>query len=358
MLTCDGHIVCNRDRWTVIRISEHSDLAVAHNDGHGAVTLPASYAREHVRLGYAATEPGNQSDTETASITLATLATTARGLYVAMTRGQQENVVLVVTDSHDLDDARVVLETILATDRADIPATTQRRHLAQQDRQPALQPKCAIPDWFDDLRDGAAAAWIDATDALERSEAKRAQLQQAITAANERLAAANHTCEPYDAVVVCPREEVTVATESRRVAHVLLSESGLRHRRSRRANLAAAEARLSVAERELADATEHAEPTNRERARAQRDLSAAHDALRTEDMWDRWNYHPEGLREAETRIDALDTWRQWARGHPVDREQLADTVEALSHSPEAAADGTLALANVVRHWADRDNIWP
>ena len=70
--TSDGHIVCNRDLWTVTGISEHGDLAVTHNDGHGTVTLPAGYASEHVRLGYAATEPGNQSDTEAASITLAT----------------------------------------------------------------------------------------------------------------------------------------------------------------------------------------------------------------------------------------------------------------------------------------------
>jgi hypothetical protein len=73
-------------------------------------------------------------------------------------------------------------------------------------------------------------------------------------------------------------------------------------------------------------------------------------------MWDRWNYHPERLRDAETRIDALDTWKQWAQGHPVDREELAASVEALSHSPEAAIDGTLALANVVRQWAHQNNI--
>ena len=42
------------------------DLTVTRIDGHGTVTLPAGYVAEHVQLGYAATEPGNQSDTVTA----------------------------------------------------------------------------------------------------------------------------------------------------------------------------------------------------------------------------------------------------------------------------------------------------
>ncbi len=329
---------------------------MTHNDGHGGVTLPARYASEHVRLGYAATEPGNQSDTETVSVTLATSATTARGLYVAMTRGQQENLVLVVTDSHDLDEARDVLETILATDRADVPATTQRRELAKQDRQPALQPRCSIPDWFDELRNSAADGFADAADACERSEANRAQLQHAVTVAEQRVASANEACRPFDEAVNAASETVAAAKEARRAAHVCLSESGLRHRRARRADLATADERLGLAEQKLADANQQAVPTNRERADARRDLSAARDALSTEHMWDRWNYYPERLDAAEVRLDALDTWKQWAKGHHLGGDQLADTVEALSRGPEAAADGSLALANVVRHWANQNNI--
>jgi hypothetical protein len=73
-------------------------------------------------------------------------------------------------------------------------------------------------------------------------------------------------------------------------------------------------------------------------------------------MWDRWNYYPERLDTAEVRLDALDTWKQWAQGHHLGRDQLADTVDTLSHSPEAATDGTLALANVVWQWADQNHI--
>lgn len=57
-----------------------------------ALTITAQARRmfEMTSLTVAATEPGNQSDTATRSLTLATAATTARGLYVAATRGRDD----------------------------------------------------------------------------------------------------------------------------------------------------------------------------------------------------------------------------------------------------------------------------
>ena len=50
---------------SVGRHSAHRDasLTASHPAGHGVVTRPADYVQEHVRLGYAATEHGNQADT-------------------------------------------------------------------------------------------------------------------------------------------------------------------------------------------------------------------------------------------------------------------------------------------------------
>jgi hypothetical protein len=136
---------------------------VTRIDGHGTVTLPAGYVAEHVQLGYAATEPGNQSDTTTASITLATNATTCRGLYVGMTRGRQRNDVHVVTDTHNPGDAIDVLEQILGSDRADTPAIRTRRELATQPPPaPKLEPRCEIPDWVNDLEHDAQQRAADA----------------------------------------------------------------------------------------------------------------------------------------------------------------------------------------------------
>ena len=155
--TTTGEPVRNRELWTVTGVGDDGGLTVSSHLGSGAVTLPVDYVGEHVRLGYAATEHGNQSDTVTIGVELATAATTRRGLYVAVTRGEQENLILVVTDGRDLDQARDILEGVVASDRADIPATTQRRELADTDRaphrhQPALQPRCEIPAWFEPLR--------------------------------------------------------------------------------------------------------------------------------------------------------------------------------------------------------------
>ena len=150
--TSTGDTVRNRDYWTVNAITPDGGLAVTRIDGHGTVTLPNGYVAEHVQLGYAATEPGNQSETMDRSITLASGATTCQGLYVGATRGRDENMIHVVTETHDLGEAVDVLERILTIDRTDLPAIATRRELAATvPPTPVLVPRCQIPDWFNDL---------------------------------------------------------------------------------------------------------------------------------------------------------------------------------------------------------------
>ena len=134
LTTTTGEPVRNRELWTVTATNTDGSLTVSHHGGHGHVTLPADYVRAHVRLGYAATEHGWQSDTVDTAIALTSPATTRRGLYVAATRASDENVICVITDSDDVAEARDVLEGIVALDRADVPAVTQRHTLAQQAR--------------------------------------------------------------------------------------------------------------------------------------------------------------------------------------------------------------------------------
>src|SRR5690606_36417830 len=153
----------NRDYWTINAIEPTGDLTVTRIDGHGTITLPHTYVTEHVQLGYAATEPGNQSDTATGSITLATPPTTCRGLYVAITRGRATNLVCAVTDTHDINDDIDILDHILATDRADHPATRTRQELAAAVPTTSLQPRCEIPDWFTRLHRTARTELAEAT---------------------------------------------------------------------------------------------------------------------------------------------------------------------------------------------------
>ena len=85
--TTVGEPVRNRERWTVTATDtvEEGDVTVTRLDGHGTITLPRDYVRQHMQLAYATTEPGAQGDTSQRSLTLATNATTRRGLYMAMT---------------------------------------------------------------------------------------------------------------------------------------------------------------------------------------------------------------------------------------------------------------------------------
>ncbi|MGH9286721.1 MAG: MobF family relaxase [Acidimicrobiales bacterium] len=133
-----GEPVRNRDLWSVVGVRRDGSLTVSHHNGHGQVTLPANYVRAHVRLGYAATGHGYEGDTVDVSLGVVTAATSHRGLYVAATRGRDENQVLVVADG--AEHARDVLEQVLANDRADIPAIAQRRHLAAQIPGPRRRP--------------------------------------------------------------------------------------------------------------------------------------------------------------------------------------------------------------------------
>ena len=90
LTTMIGDTVRNRDRWTVTSTHPDHTITVTPIKGHGAIRLPADYIREHVRLGYAATEHGNQGTTVDIAYQLIDAATTNRGLYVGATRGRMQ----------------------------------------------------------------------------------------------------------------------------------------------------------------------------------------------------------------------------------------------------------------------------
>ena len=75
--------VRNRELWTVTGVGDDGALTVSSHLASGTATLPVDYVREDVRLGYAATEHGNQSDTVTTGVELATAVTSRRGPYVS-----------------------------------------------------------------------------------------------------------------------------------------------------------------------------------------------------------------------------------------------------------------------------------
>jgi conjugative relaxase-like TrwC/TraI family protein len=218
-----GEPIRNRDRWTVTAVAHDGSLTVSHEHGHGRVTLPAGYVRQHVRLGYAVTAHGHQGDTVDISLTVVTPATTHRSLYVGATRGRQENRLLVVTDDADL--AHDVLEEVLTNDRADTPAVAQRRHLARQ------EPR----SYTRDAEEALATARREAAEAVGRAEPFLLPLREA----EQMVQQAEH--------------EVNAG---RRV----LADAPIWRRRTLTRSAAEASARLADARRQLSAAQEVAAP--------------------------------------------------------------------------------------------------
>ena len=237
----------NRERWTITDTYPNGEITVTRLDGHGTITLPADYVRQHIQLAYATTEHGAQGDTADRSITLATTATTGRGLYVGMTRGRDENHVLVVTDTPDLAEAISILEAAIAIDRADIPATTHRRLLAETAPRSGPQPRVQIPDWFDEFRATAEEQRRAAQHALDERNAERAADERRVAEASRDLPAAEAAHAPFNERVVAAKGAVSESQSALWNAEFELRKSGRLHRRSARSDVEAATDVLAAA---------------------------------------------------------------------------------------------------------------
>jgi hypothetical protein len=98
LVTTGGGWVRNGDRWTIHAVHDDGSITVDDAAGRGRLRLPAEYVDEHVSLGYAVTIHKAQGVTVDHALVLADDATSAEGLYVAMTRGRTSNTALVCTD--------------------------------------------------------------------------------------------------------------------------------------------------------------------------------------------------------------------------------------------------------------------
>jgi hypothetical protein len=283
IVSTEGEPVRNRELWHVTAVSTDGSLTVSALHGRGVAVLPADYTREHLRLGYAATEHGYQGDTVTVGIELASVATTRRGLYSGATRGTDENHILVVTESDDLAEARDVLERVLACERADVPATAQRRELAQLDRAPKTarpsEPRCEMPHWFDDLRARVRHDLLQAEPESAKWEAERAERAKHLAEAEAAVRNLDRAAAPSD-----PR---------------------------------VAEARTKLRELRHSD--------------------------RVDQVFDRWVNPVDRTIELRTLHGAFDDWNRWASGQDVPEQHLAAAFAALSTTSRPGC-GALAAA--------------
>ncbi len=351
--TTTGEPVRNRELWTVTGVGSDGGLTVSSHLASGTVTLPVDYVGDHVRLGYAATEHGNQSDTVTIGVELATAATSRRGLYVGVTRGEQENLILVVTDDRNLDQARDILEGAVASDRVDIPATTQRRELAGTDRaphrhQPTLQPRCEIPEWFEPLRTRVGDDLAQAQAGAAADTRRIAELQADLVAATRRLAEANQACDPYRPALSAAYNAVQTARQQWWDANNRERHAGKgRHRRAAHRDVEQSKRTLDDALAQQQHVEEIAKPATTLRDQATAELRSLEIIVSPTQQLIELSDHAGRARWLCDLDEALGDWQQWATGRTVPPARLAQARSILEDHITPDNPAWAALANVV-----------
>ncbi|MEO8695678.1 MAG: AAA family ATPase, partial [Acidimicrobiales bacterium] len=149
VVTDRGHPVHNRDRWVIEQL--HRDRSLTVSGSHGRVRLPSGYVASDVELGYAQTAHGAQGRTVDRSLTLIDGPVDARGIYVPMTRGRDNNTAYVAVEPGQT--ARDVLAAGLSRDWIDRPALDVLRKQPQQlpEQSTLLSPQ-TLRDLWDEQR--------------------------------------------------------------------------------------------------------------------------------------------------------------------------------------------------------------
>ena len=135
------HRVKNGDLWTVEHVHTDGGMTVAHTTSGYRVDLPGDYAAAHVEHGYASTVYRSQGVTVDEAFVLPTASMDRQGLYVALTRGRENNRAYVANDQVPDPDshleqlpspsARSMLESIIARDGQPQSAHTALSHATQ-----------------------------------------------------------------------------------------------------------------------------------------------------------------------------------------------------------------------------------
>src|SRR5699024_4321822 len=121
--------VANRESFRVVQVHSDGGLILAGEDQrHHHIT--ADYVRNHIHLGYAVTDYGNQGTTVDHGSVLLESSMSGGGVYVGATRGREDNTIHIVAD--DTEDAKAQFITTMTRDRADRGLDQARADLAAQ----------------------------------------------------------------------------------------------------------------------------------------------------------------------------------------------------------------------------------
>ena len=177
--------VKNGDRFVVTATGKDATLTLRRLGGSGEVVLPAAYVAEHVELGYATSCHRAQGQTVDTAHVLVSPAISRELLYVAATRGREENRLYVET-AFDPDPetghaaltprqaAREVLRDVLRNAGAEVSA---HEALAAAGRQ--SEDLVGLAAEYETLAQAAAAPRVVAMLGARRARAGRARPRRA-----------------------------------------------------------------------------------------------------------------------------------------------------------------------------------
>jgi hypothetical protein len=331
IVTTTGEPVRNRETWTVTATNPDGSLTLDRRAGPGTVVVPVGYVREHVRLGYAATEHGWQADTVEQLHRFQHRWEANASLRL---RGGDPSAI----DHYELHDR--------------IHAGTFHAHVEE------------IADrWVDLTAEGRSVGIVASTnehvDHLNRAVQFTRHLEGQLGSPSTPIAA-DEIAFVGD-VVMTRRNDRRLATDTAparsgldeaeraaRDAELALHASERRldaaprlHRRGRRHERDQAADRLTDAREHLAEVAVRTAPdvSRYEQAVTERNAAdkAAH-GLRIDAILEQWSVDEPTARQ---RVEALETWRSWADGKPVGTDQLVHTAEVLADLPDSSIAGLL-----------------
>src|SRR5699024_12346759 len=99
--------VANRESFRVIQVHSDGGLILAGEDQRHHHITPA-YVRDHIHLGYAVTDYGNQGTTVDHGSVLLESSMSGGGVYVGATRGREDKTIHIVADDLEEDKAQVI----------------------------------------------------------------------------------------------------------------------------------------------------------------------------------------------------------------------------------------------------------
>ncbi len=127
--TDSDQMVRNGATWTITAI--HPNATLTATGDHGTIRLPGTYVADHVQLAYARTINSAQGRTVEPCLVYNEGALGLRALYVALSRGCQENHIYFATTGTET--GRDLFTQSVLSDRIDQPAHLRRAELVGQE---------------------------------------------------------------------------------------------------------------------------------------------------------------------------------------------------------------------------------